>query len=185
MTRATTFRATAVIGGILLAMMMIMTVSRAAFTDTTANPGNAWDAGVVELTDDHQAPATAMFDEGPLKPGDSGSACIGVIYNGTVSSDVVLSAIDTSGSDGLEVAIDVVVDKSDGTTCGDGTTTPVYTGGLDSFGADAGSWASDVSGTTYYYNVAWTFTSQGSDAADNLLQGKNATAAFVWTAASN
>jgi len=185
MTRATTLRATAVIGGVLLAMMMIMTVSRAAFTDTTSNPNNAWDAGTVVLTDDHQTPATAMFTEGPLKPGDTGSACIGVIYNGTVSSDVVLSAIDTTGSTGLETAIDVVIDKSDGTTCGDGTTTPVYTGGLDAFTNDAGSWTATSAGTTYYYKVAWTFTSTDSDTGDNALQGTNATAAFTWTATSN
>ncbi len=184
MTRATTLKATAVIGGVLLAMMMIMTVSRAAFTDTTSNPNNAWDAGTVVLTDDHQ-PGTAMFTEGPLKPGDTGDACIGVIYNGTVSSDVVLSAIDTTGSTGLETAIDVVIDKSDGTTCGDGTTTPVYTGGLDTFTNDAGSWTATSAGTTYYYNVAWTFTSTGSDTGDNALQGTNATAAFTWTATSN
>lgn len=166
-------------------MLMIMTVSRAAFSDTTANGGNEWDAGNVVLTDDHQTPATVLFAEGPLKPGDTGSACIGVIYNGDVESDIVLSAIDTAGSDGLEVAIDVVIDKSDGSTCGNGTTTPVYTGGLDAFGTDAGSWTSDLFGTTYYYNIDWTFTSQGSDTADNLLQGKKATAAFTWIATSN
>jgi len=185
MTSATTFRATAVIGGVVLAMMMIMTVSRAAFIDTTANAGNEWDAGEVVLTDDHQTPATVLFSEGPLKPGDSGSACIEVIYNGDVESDVVLSSISTTASDGLEVVIDVVIDKSDGSTCGIGTTTPVYAGGLDEFVADSGGWTSDVSGTSYHYNIAWTFTSQGSDAADNLLQGKNATAAFTWTATSN
>jgi len=166
-------------------MLMIMTVSRAAFTDTTANGGNEWDAGSVVLTDDHQTPATVLFDEGPLKPGDTGSNCIGVIYDGDVESDIVLSDIDTTGSDGLQVAIDVVIDKSDGSTCGDGTTTPVYTGGLDTFVTDAGSWTSDAAGTTYYYNIAWTFTSQGDDTADNLLQGKNAKAAFTWTATSN
>ncbi len=185
MTRATTFRATAVVGAVLLAMLMIMTVSRAAFSDTTSNPNNAWDAGTVVLTDDHQSPATAMFDEGPLKPGDSGSACIGVIYNGNVESDIVLSAIDTTGSTGLESAIDVVIDKSDGTTCGDGTTTPVYTGGLDSFTGDAGSWTASAAGTTYFYNVAWTFASTGDDTLDNAFQGTNATAAFTWTATSN
>jgi hypothetical protein len=185
MTRATTFRATAVIGGALLAMLMIMTVSRAAFSDTTSNPDNAWDAGTVVLTDNHQSPATAMFDEGPLKPGDSGSACIGVIYNGTVESNVVLSAIDTAGSTGLEGAIDVVIDKSDGSTCGNGTTTPVYTGGLDAFSGDTGHWTASSAGTTYYYNVAWTFTSTGTNAGDNMLQGLNATAAFTWTATSN
>ena len=66
MTRATTFRTTAIIGAFLLALLMIMTVSRAAFSDPTSNDGNYVDAGDGGYT---SAPEPPLVLEGTPGPG--------------------------------------------------------------------------------------------------------------------
>lgn len=185
MTRATTFRATAIVGGFLLAILMIMTVSRAAFTDTTSNANNVWETGTVSLTDDYTRDSLgAMFPAGTIKPGDDETACIEVIYEGTDSASVGLSDISKTGSNGLAPALYLTIDRYPGGTggdCGSGTKTPVFEGtlfeadGVPTFGD---SWPAST-GDTAFYEVKWEFVS-GPD--DNTYQGKDAMAAFTWQA---
>lgn len=181
MTRATTFRATAVVGGFLLAILMIMTVSRAAFSDTTSNAGNSWDSGEVVLTDDWQG-AGAMFTETDLVPGDGGSQCIEVIYEGSVAADVVLSSISTAGSTGLAPALTLDITKWDGTNCNDGGSVTVYSGPMAGAAGFGGTWTAGSFGDSQFYEIAWAFP---STASDNNYQGKGAMAAFTWQATGN
>ena len=57
----------------------------------------------------------------------------------------------------------------------------VYDGGLDELGSvDLGAFAADGGAHTFYFHVS--LPSTGSDAGDNLLQGKSASASFTWSA---
>lgn len=178
MTRATTFRATAIVGGVLLAILMIMTVSRAAFTDTTSNAGNSWESGEVVLTDDWQG-VGAMFTEFDLIPNATDTACIAVIYEGSIAANVVLSSISTTGSTGLAPALRLNITKWDGNECGDGSSVLVYTGPMVGAAAFGGPWSASNFGDSQFYEITWTFP---STADDNLYQGKGAMAAFTWQA---
>jgi len=81
MTRATTFRAVAVFSGFLIAILMVMSVSRALFTNPTSNDENAWTSGSVVLvnefaTTDGGTPTfdetgAALFTITDMVPGDS------------------------------------------------------------------------------------------------------------------
>ncbi len=51
MTRAATFRTAAVVAALLMAALMIMTASRAAFTNPTSNDANYATSGSVNLTE--------------------------------------------------------------------------------------------------------------------------------------
>ena len=179
MTRATTFRATAIVGGFLLAILMIMTVSRAAFTATTTNSGNSWTAGTLELTNDQAS--TALFEVPDVAPGDSGSDCIAIIHSG-VDADVVLSAINASGT-GLQTRLDVTITRFAGNACDAGSSWLVYDGKLNAFTGDVSSptWDTSVLGHTQHYKIEWALP----DTVGNGYQGRTATAAFTWQATSN
>jgi len=178
MTRATTFRATAIVGGFLLALLMIMTVSRAAFTATTENTGNTWGAGVLELTDDDSG--FALFEVDDIAPGDSGSNCIAVIHSG-VDADVLMSAI-ASGGTGLQSRLDVSVTRFAGGDCNSGASWPVYGGKLNAFTGDASpTWDTAVLGHTQHYLITWSLP----ETVGNGAQGLSATAEFTWQATSN
>ncbi|MEN8115278.1 MAG: hypothetical protein ABFS21_12920, partial [Actinomycetota bacterium] len=179
-TRATTFRATAIVGGFLLALLMIMTVSRAAFSDTTDNTDNSWAAGEVRLTDDDGG--LALFTATNIAPGDNGDGCIAVIYEGTVTAAVVLSSVSTAGSTGLAPALDVTIDRYPDAGCA-GTASPVFAGTLAAANGASfpDSWTATAFGETQYYGITWTFQS----GAGNSYQGTGAEAAFTWQATSS
>src|SRR3954454_8262701 len=78
----------ATVGAIAASTVVVLGASRAAFTASTANPGNSWDTGSIvlaSLTDDDcgatPATGTAMFSATGLQPGDTGENCIAVTSN--------------------------------------------------------------------------------------------------------
>jgi hypothetical protein len=179
LTRATTFRSTAVIGGVLLAILMIMTVSRAAFTAETDNAANSWAAGQLQL--DNDSPGTALFNIDNIAPGDAGSNCIEIIHSG-VDANIVLSGIATGGT-GLQDLLNVTVTRFAGGACDSGSSFTVYNGTLSAFGGDTSdpSWDTSVLGSTQHYKIAWTLPI----GTDNAAQGATGLARFTWTATSN
>ncbi len=195
MTRATTFRATAVIGGVLLAMLMIMTVSRAAFSDPTANDGNSFTAGNVELTDDDSD--TAMFTINPMAPDQSETRCIKVTYSGNLTSNVVLSSLDASVSDqDFADALDIDVYSgatATGTfpyntaadTCSGGTRISTLGNVLGDFMTPSGfadSWTGLPSPPTT--TETYRFVIHFQDTIDNDLQDATAGFNVTWLATS-
>jgi hypothetical protein len=77
-----------------------------AFSGTTANPGNTFAAGTVELQDDDSG--TAMFSMN-MGPGDSVSKCITVRYIGSLDAHVRLYGT-TTGS-GLDAELQLTVTR--------------------------------------------------------------------------
>src|SRR3954471_193143 len=78
----------AAVGALVASTVVVLGASDAAFTASTANPGNSWETGsivIASLTDDDSgttpATGTAMFSETGLQPGDTGENCITVTSN--------------------------------------------------------------------------------------------------------
>ncbi|WP_164704511.1 hypothetical protein [Blastococcus litoris] len=77
--------------GLLLAGALVWQSTAAAFTATTDNAGNTWQAGSVAISDSDGA--SALFDstsDGALQPGSTGSRCIRVDYTGDLTADIRL-----------------------------------------------------------------------------------------------
>ncbi len=96
-------------GGVILAIGMVVSAttlwqaSSAAFTATTANPGNTWSTGTVVLNDNDGGASpmlgTAIFSSSAMKPGDQVVKCINVVYSGTVDTVVPLRFYTTTTTD--------------------------------------------------------------------------------------
>jgi len=139
MTHATTFRAAAVVGGFLIAILLVMTASRAAFTDPTSNDANLVGAGSVYL--DNNAPnntdpgasgpgdgsgdemfgaATGAFTvkADNLAPGDSVTNCINVIYVGSLAASVDLDSLTVgTDTDGLADNVGLSIERFESVDC--------------------------------------------------------------------
>jgi len=160
-----------------------------AFSATTENPGNAFDAGTVSITDDDSG--SAMLSLANAKPGDSDTACIVVTYTGSLPSSVRLYG--ATGGSGLDQYLDLTVTR--GTIAGpsfdscpgftpDGGGGVIYSGTLaaypDAYAAGLvdpdGSWMNGES-------RAYRFSVSVQD--DGGAQGLNATQSFTWEARNN
>lgn len=178
----------AALAAIALASAMVLQTSSAAFTDTTENAGNSWDAGTVTLTDNDSG--AAMFSASGLVPGDSSTDCIEVTYDGSVTLssavDLYASVTETTvDGDGLGNDLDVVLEMGDaGTSCSlIGTPTTIYNGTLAAFntsGSPLGTWTPSGTDTMRPFRFSVTL---GDDTPDSA-QGEGADATFTWSATS-
>jgi hypothetical protein len=83
--------AAAVPVGLLISAAVVWQSTAAAFTATTDNAGNTWQAGSVVLGDSDGG--SALFDstaDGALQPGSTRSRCIRVDYTGDLPADIRL-----------------------------------------------------------------------------------------------
>lgn len=192
LTRGRMVRMAAVVGSMALVGLMVVTASRAAFTATTDNTGNAFNAATIALTDDDSG--TAMFDVTGMVPGDTAEGCITVTYTGTADPTVVKiyqnAYSETDGaSDGatldeaLTLDIDQVNDCTLKTKLADLDNDTLvnlaaysdYSNGL-STGWDP---ASGTSSESFLFTA--TFTPSGSSATDNTRIGDTVTSlTFTW-----
>ncbi|GAA0810121.1 hypothetical protein [Spirilliplanes yamanashiensis] len=186
--------AAAVVVGLIGSGALVWQASSAAFTASTDNANNSWTSGSVTLTDNDFGGAN--FNETNLKPGDTGTKCILVTYNGSVASSVTLYSNTPTGTLGQYLDLDVSVGS--GSTCASpGTQTQIFgdvntvpdnsSDTLDNFaaahtdwGTGAGTWTPSTAGTAKPYT--FTYTLGGGDAA----QGLSATGVqFTWEAQSS
>src|SRR5690606_26071227 len=77
-----------ILTAVLLSTSLVYRASTAAFTATTENGTNTWQAGSISLSDDDSG--SAMFNATGLTPASTGSRCIVVSYTGTVPASVSL-----------------------------------------------------------------------------------------------
>ncbi len=200
MTRATTFRTTAIVGGFLLALLMIMTMSRAAFSDLTSNDGNSVAAGTVVLYNDApnggdnllpgdesgdpmfgtQAQAaggwTVRADN--LTPGTPVEHCIEVSYAGSLDGTAGFESVVAGAPSvaGFDAEINVTIERF-ATACGAaGSGSGVLSGTLAAPGASSETpWAA-TDGDSEFYLVTLeldggvTDLFQGADLADIEFQ---------------
>jgi len=160
-----------------------------AFSATTENPGNAFDAGTVSITDDDSG--SAMLSLANAKPGDSDTGCIVVTYTGTLPSSVRLYG--ATGGTGLDQYLDLTVTR--GSIAGpsfdscagftpDGGGGVVYSGTLAGYPDAYATGLVDPDGSwTNGESRAYRFSVSVQD--DAGAQGLNATQTFIWEARNN
>lgn len=162
-----------------LVAFMVTSVTRAAWTDTTENAGNAWATGTVSLTDDDGG--TAMFSATDMLPGDVETNSITVTNDSSVPLDVRLYGQNLAETDGLaqylNLKIGTAVDGYDVYDAVDGTA-----GTLSGFSTAHANFANGTpvislapaATQTYYFWVELD-----SEAPDGV-QGASAGIDFVW-----
>ena len=192
-------RATAPAFGLLAAGLLVWQGSYAAFSATTQDNSNVWSTATVSLVNNggtavYAATTTATFGGANIKPGATGGAvCLTVKNTGTTGGTLAMyvsSLVDSVPSLGAQIKVTVdeaavAVDVPANCTGFPGGSTNVATNvALTAFPATfatATAPAVVVIGTPREaYRLSWTFTSQGSTALDNPLQGKTVTAGFTW-----
>lgn len=185
-TIATRARLAAALLAVGLVAVFTVQTSLAAFSDSTANEGNAFSAGDVVLTDNDSD--VAMFSASNLKPGDSEIGCIEVTYSGSLDANVRVYGAVTAG-DGLEDYLDLTIERGTGTCAAFGTATAVWTNGTNGdlgtfmgsetdFASGSDNWA--VTGGGADDVVPYRFTVVQQD--DNAAQGLSSTVSFTFEA---
>jgi hypothetical protein len=205
--RRTLVRATAPFIGLLIAGTLVWQGSNAAFTASTAAAGNAWNAGTVSLQNNSvdgtfRQAGQATFNVSNIKPGSTGSACVTVRSTGTVPSNGRFYVQNVTGTIAPALAPQIQLTVESGTLpngVGAGTNIPASCAGAPAFtpvltnvaltslptsyATAANSWtlAGGAAVTeNRVYRITWTFATTGTNAGDNLLQGRTAGADFVW-----
>lgn len=181
--------AAAIVAALALTSVMVLRTTSAAFTDTTDNASNSWDAGTVTLTDDDSG--SALFTATDMVPGDSDTGCIEVTYGGSLTlsaaADLYASVSETTvGGDGLGNDLDVVVERGAATDTCDLLLTPttIYSGTLAGFntsGSPLDTGWTPGSGDTVR---PFTFTVTLGNDTPNSAQGEGADATFTWSVTS-
>ncbi|WP_412740528.1 hypothetical protein [Krasilnikovia sp. MM14-A1259] len=180
--------AATVVGGIALSTGVMWQASSAAFTASTNNAANSWNAGTVALSDDDST--TAMFTANGLRPGSTAAKCIKLTYNGSLSGTVKLYSSAVSGA--LAPYVDLVIEEGTGgdfSSCTGFSAAggPTYTGTLATLGSTktdftsgVGTFAPTGAGQVRTYRITYTVNASTPDAQ----QGATAAATFNWQAAS-
>lgn len=171
---------------------MIWRASGAAFTATTTNSGNSFGTGTVILSDNNGS-AAALINVSNLKPGSTGSACMRVIYTGSLAADIRAYASASTDPDAIGSYLTISVDVGDIPSAGtdafgvctnfDPTPVNLFNSTFTSLLAK-NSWANGMTGwtpatgTTRDYRVTYTLSSS----APNATMGKTATLQLTWEA---
>ena len=163
--------------GLLLVAAAVAVGSTAVFTSSSANPGNAFTAGTLEVSGD----AGAILTANGLVPGDTVNGSATIENTGDVSGAFSLTGEITADAAGpqagaapLSQALELTVTEG---------ATEVYNGPYDGFPGvspvDLGSW---TGGESHTYDFLVTFPEGG--ASDNQFQGGSTTMEFTWDAVS-
>jgi hypothetical protein len=172
--------------------------TQAAFSDTTANSGNAFVVGTVDI-DDNDGGA-AMLSLSNATPGQNDTGCITVTFNGSLDSRVWLYGT-TTGS-GLDQYLDLKVERGtfspsapaydsctnfvpDSTNYIGAGSGVIYNGTLQGFPDSQGAGILDpLPGTpeTWTTNEIHVYRLTVTLQDNNAAQGLNATQKFTWEA---
>jgi hypothetical protein len=180
--------------GLLVSGILVWQSSYAAFNAVADGGANTWSAGTVALHGDDGsssagATGTTMFAPTNIKPGSTGSNCVLVTYDGSLSSAVKLY-VKPGALTGAAMAAQIDVTVVEGTggafnnCAGFVAGSTAYTGTLaglaathTDFGSGVGSWAPS-SGQTKTYQINYTLKAS----APNSVQGASTSATLTWEA---
>lgn len=179
----------ALVVGVLLSSVTVLTASRAAFSDTTSNEANFVNVGDVVLTDNDSD--SALFQMSNVAPGDLETTCIQVTYEGSITnpSGVVVYSDGFTDSSTLANDINVTIEEGTGASTFDDCTGfslggVIYNGTLANFdtthadyASGAGTW--DPSSTPE--SRSYRFTVELDPDAADTAQGQSITGlVFTW-----
>ena len=163
---------------------LLVSVSFAVFTTSSANADNTFTAGSLASTNSEGG---AILTAANMVPGDVVEGTVTITNTGESDGAFTLSGstpTDTPGANGGELStvlqLQVVQDPG-------GAETEVYNGGLDDMPASIalGTWAG---GTGHTFEFTVTFpdggTPSGPTTGDNAFQGSETTVEYTWSATS-
>lgn len=182
----TRIRVSAAVLSVAAAFLMAFQATTAAFSDSTSEEGNLFEAGTVAISDND---ALALTFDGAdlLKPGDTQTACVMLTYTGSLDADVRVFGASAGGT-GLEAYLDFDIDRGDGDCDVFGNATTVWDNAGDGdlgaflaaatdFASGADTWAPSGGANDA---VPYRFTVTLQD--DNGAQGLTADVDFTWEA---
>ena len=190
--RQTTAMAVAALLALALVAALITRTSQAAFTASTDNTGNYFNAGTVSLSDNDGT--TALFAVDGMEPGDVATSCIQLSYDGTITTPRAVKVYsggytNVGGTDGLSDYLEVTIDEGTGTAfpgCGDfvlganvlaPTTLTAFATSATDYASGVGTWTPTATGETRAYRV----TVELLGTTPNTEQGAGTTdVAFTW-----
>lgn len=187
-TRANILIAVAVLLGILLSGAVVLTASRAAFSDATSNSGSSFTSGTVDLIDDDSG--SAAFTVSNMIPGQTVTRCILVTYQGTIANPgaVRLYSGGFTDSGTLGSHLNLTVEEGTGGTFASCTgftpSSTIESGTLTQFNTNhtnysngAGVWDPSSTPASRTYRI----TVELSPTAPNGQQGQSVTSlVFTW-----
>jgi hypothetical protein len=178
-----TLLAAAVPVGLVLSAALVWQSTAAAFTASTDNLGNQWQAGSVVLADNDGA--AALFDssrDSALKPGSTRPRCIRVDYTGSLPADIKLYVTTPGPTTTLDpylvVSIERGQDVTPATTVAPDCTGFTPTPGTATFawnGAPANDVTADASRTLGALKTAARDWTSGLPVASSVAQGTSLT----------
>jgi len=165
-----------------LAAVGVAVGSGANFTAQSANPGNAFAAGT--LTMSNSKDAAAILTASNMKPGDTATGTVDIQNTGSLAGTFTLTRSALNDSDNvnpMSQKLNLVVkdcgDFSAGTPTCDAADPNKYSGTLAAM-------TSTVALSSYAANEKhrYEFTVTFDSSADNAYQGDSSTATFQWNA---
>ncbi|WP_158579855.1 hypothetical protein [Geodermatophilus marinus] len=197
--------------GLVMSLAVTWGSTHAAFTASTGNAGNSWQAGTVVLADSDSG--SALFTsagDGSVRPGSTRSRCIRVDYTGTLDADIrMYVGTPTSGGTTLDPYLGMSVERGTDVssttpvaadcTGFTPTATPTFlynTARADAAGADPSRTLTHLKATHPDYAsglVVSASTAPGTYLTlrisyavrdDNAAQGTRSDATFTWEARS-
>ncbi|HEX9890833.1 MAG TPA: TasA family protein [Actinomycetota bacterium] len=180
------------IGLTLLVLALVGTVAGigtwSAFSSTTQNAGNEFEAGTVTIGDDDSD--GVLFNLTGLTPNDTSDKCIEVTYSGSLPASVTIYG---SGSGSLAPYLTLTVTRGTIATpsfpsctgfTADGGGGELFNGNLSAFPGSFGTGVADTNGSwtngeAHVYKLSVTVQD------DNAAQGLTASQSFTWEARNN
>lgn len=187
-TRGRLLTVLAIVLGIVLSGAVVLTASRAAFSDTTSNSNNSFTTGTVDLIDDDSG--SVAFTVTNMVPGQTVIRCILVTYQGTIvnTGPVRLYSGGFTDSGTLGSHLNLTVEEGTGgnfSSCTGFTASgTIESATLSQFNIDhtnytngAGTWDPSATPESRTYRI----TVQVSPSAPSAQQGKSVTnLVFTW-----
>jgi hypothetical protein len=180
--------ALAIVLGILASGVVVLTASRAAFSDTADNQSNYFVAGNVELTDELNN-ATVLFEVDDMVPGQVETRCIEVTYSGSVANPGPVRFYSGGATDtGLGAHLNLTVEEGIGGTFADCSgfddevviesgTFAAFAATHTNYGNGAGTWDPASTPESRTYRITVEFDAD----APNDAQGESVTdLTFTW-----
>lgn len=179
--------------GLALSGALVWQASYSAFSASTSNTPNTWNASTQGLTNDSTGP---MFAVSNMTPGATGSRCLKVSSTGTVPSTVKLyTALGAAVGNDISQYINVTIQLGTGGTyasCSSfAATATEYSGTLSALTSAATNYATgDPAGTltgtglpeTLTYEITYTFSSSAPNSAQG---GSTPNVTFTWESQNN
>lgn len=168
--------------------ILVLTASRAAFTDTADNTGSEIAAGNVVLTNDDLG--SALFAVSNMAPGDAVTECISVTYGGSITSTGPVRLYSGGYTESAELSshLNLTIEEGTGAEFGDCTgfasEGTAFDGTLAAFGTAHGDYATGAGGwqpTTSPESKSYRITLELDTATPNSQQGATVSdLVFTW-----